>query len=79
MSHKKILKTGKILNPTPHREAGGSAVSIVTMLKAGRPGIKTLSGKKFFFSQNVHTGCEIDTASYQSVPGLYAGSKEART
>jgi hypothetical protein len=42
MTHKKILKPGKILNLTPHHEAGGSVVSIVTMLRAGQYGIKSL-------------------------------------
>jgi len=48
MSHKEILKPGKILNPTTRHEAGGSVVSIVIMLWAGRSGIKPLSGKKYF-------------------------------
>jgi hypothetical protein len=51
MSHKKILKPGKILNPTPHHKAGVSVVSIVTKLRAGQSWAKTLSEKKLFSYQ----------------------------
>ena len=80
MSHKKILKLGKILNPTPHHEAGGSVVSIVTMLRAGRSGIKSPTGKKIFLLSKTSTLAPRSTQpSTQWVPGFYAGSKEART
>jgi hypothetical protein len=79
MSHKKILRPGKILNPTPHREAGGRVVSIVTMLGAGRSGVKTLSGKQMFLFPKTSTLAQRSTMTpTQSVPGFYAGSKEAR-
>jgi hypothetical protein len=53
--HKKILNPEKILNPTPHREEGGSVVSIVTMLRAGQSGIQKLSGKKIFLLSKTST------------------------